>query len=182
MRKLVIATVLMCGMTVSAMAQKYITRTGKISFFSSTPVENIEAFNNDVSSVVDARTGDLAFIVPIKSFKFEKALMQEHFNENYMESDKFPKADFKGKIMNIDAVNFSKDGVYNVKVAGRLTIHGVSKDVTMPGTVTVKGGSITTNTKFNVHPADYGIKIPSMVAAKIADQIEVTVNSILSQK
>ncbi|RYZ52205.1 MAG: YceI family protein, partial [Sphingobacteriales bacterium] len=112
MKKLIIAMLMMCGMTMTATAQKYITRTGKVTFYSTTPVENIEAFNNDVSSVVDARTGDILFIVPIKSFKFEKALMQEHFNENYMESDKFPKADFKGRIMNLKDVNFTKDGVY----------------------------------------------------------------------
>jgi len=182
MKKLAIAILFLCGMATTASAQKYMTRTGKVVFFSGTPVENIEAFNNDVSSVIDGRTGEMLFIVPIKSFKFEKALMQEHFNENYMESDKFPKADFKGKILNIGDVNFSKDGVYNVKTAGKLTIHGVTKDVTIPGTVTVKGGSVTANSKFLVRTADYGIKIPGMVASKIADQIEVTVNSILSQK
>jgi len=182
MKKLIIATMVMCGLTMNAYAQKYMTRTGKVTFFSSTPVENIEAFNNDVSSVVDGGSGEVLFIVPIKSFKFEKALMQEHFNENYMESDKYPKAEFKGKILNMSDVNFRKDGTYNVKVAGRLTIHGVTKNVTIPGTVTVKGGSVTTNSKFRVKTADYGIKIPAMVSNKIAEQIEVTVNSILSQK
>jgi polyisoprenoid-binding protein YceI len=182
MKKIVIATALLCGLTANVFAQKYMTRTGKVTFFSSTPVENIEAFNNDVSSVVDSKSGEVLFVVPIKSFKFEKALMQEHFNENYMESDKYPKADFKGKIANLGDVNFAKDGTYNVRVAGALTIHGVTKNVTLPGTVTVKGGSITTNTKFKVKTADYNIKIPAMVANKIADQIEVTVNSILAQK
>ena len=182
MKKLIITSVMILGLSVSAMAQKYITRTGKVTFFSSTPVENIEAFNNETSCVMDGKTGDLLFIVPVKSFKFEKALMQEHFNENYMESDKFPKADFKGKVMNMADVNLKKDGVYNVKVAGKLTIHGVTKDVTMPGTITVKGTSVTANSKFSVSPTAYGIKIPGMVASKIAEQIEVTVNSIMSQR
>lgn len=182
MKKLVIATVVMCGLSLSGMAQKYMTRTGKVTFFSSTPVENIEAFNNDVSGVLDSKTGEVVFIVPIKSFKFEKALMQEHFNENYMESDKFPKADFKGKLANPGAVNFSKDGSYPVQLQGKLTIHGVTKEVTLPGTVTVKGNAVTAHSKFNVKTADYGIRIPAMVESKIAKQIEVTVNTILNQK
>ncbi len=164
-----------CG----SFAQKYMTRTGKISFYSATSMENIEAFNNEVASVLDGRSGDIVFQVPIKSFKFEKALMQEHFNENYMESDKLPKADFKGKIANINEVNFAKDGTYNVKTTGKLTIHGVTQDVLIPGTVTVKDGVVTLNAKFKVKTADYGIKIPSLVEGKIAKEIEVTVNCIL---
>jgi hypothetical protein len=182
MRKLIIVTAVLCSMSVSSYAQKYLTRTGKVTFFSSTPVENIEAFNNDVSGVLDSKSGDVVFIVPIKSFKFEKALMQEHFNENYMESDKYPKADFKGRIANLTDVNFAKDGTYNVKMAGRLTIHGVTKEVSLPGSVTVKGNSVVANSKFSVRTADYGIKIPAVTANKIAQQIEVTVNSILNQK
>jgi len=160
-------------------AQKYMTRTGKVSFFSGTPIENIESFNNEAACVLDSKTGQVVFIVPIKSFKFEKGLMQEHFNENYMESDKFPKADFKGTVANISSVNFAKDGVYKVKVSGKLTMHGVTKDITTDGTVTVKGGVPTVNSKFNVAPADYGIKIPSMAASKIASKIEVTVDCLL---
>lgn len=182
MKKLMIAIVVLCSVSTSVFAQKYMTRTGKVTFFSSTPVENIEAFNNEVSGVVDAKSGDVLFIVPIKSFKFEKALMQEHFNENYMESNKYPKADFKGKIANPGDVNFSKDGTYSTKLQGRLTIHGVTKDVTLPGSVTVKGNTITANSKFAVKTADYGIRIPSMVESKIAKQIEITVNTILNQK
>lgn len=166
----------------TAFGQRYVTRTGKVSFFSSTSMENIEAVNNEAACAVDGKSGELAFQVPIKSFKFEKALMQEHFNENYMESDKYPRAEFKGKITNPAAVNFSKDGTYNVQVAGKMTMHGATRDVSAPGTVTVQGNSITANSKFKVRPADYGIKIPSVVAGKIAQEIEVTVNSILAQK
>lgn len=162
-----------------ASAQKYMTRTGKVTFFSTTPVENIEAVNNEAAAAVDAATGDVVFQVPIQSFKFEKSLMQEHFNENYMESDKFPKAIFKGSIGK-DAVNFAKDGNYPVTARGRLTIHGVTRDVVIPGTVTVKGGTLTTSSKFQVATADYGIKIPSLVESKIAKNIEVTISSILS--
>ena len=163
-----------------AFSQKFMTRTGKITFFSSTPIENIEAVNNDVSSVMDAKTGELVFMVPIKSFRFQNATMQGHFNESYMESDKFPRADFRGKIVNLNEVNLSKDGTYNTKVAGKMTIHGVTRDISAPGTITVKGGKVTATSKFNVRTADYGIKIPAMTAKKIAESIEVTVNSILS--
>ncbi len=166
----------------TAFGQRYMTRTGKVTFFSSTPVENIEAVNNEMACAIDSKSGDVAFQVPIKSFKFEKSLMQEHFNENYMESDKYPKAEFKGKIANLSAVNFSKDGQYNVTASGKMTIHGVTRDVTAPGTITVKGNQVTAASKFRVRTADYGIKVPGVVENKIAKEIEVTVNSILAQK
>ena len=162
-------------------AQKLMTRTGKVSFFSTTQIENIEAFNNEVAGVLDTKTGEVMFIVPIKSFKFEKALMQEHFNENYMESDKFPKAEFKGKT-DLSAVNFTKDGSYKVKAIGKLTMHGVTKDVSTPGTVVVKAGTATVNTKFTINPADYGIKIPSVASSKISNKIEITVDTNLKGK
>lgn len=163
-----------------ASAQKFMTRTGKVTFFSTTPVENIEAVNNDAASVLDGKTGEMVFQIPIKSFRFENALMQQHFNESYLESDKFPRADFKGKVANIGEVNLGKDGTYQVKVAGKLTIHGVAREVVAPGTLTVKGGKVTATSKFNVRTADHGIKIPAMASQKIAESIEVTVNSILS--
>lgn len=180
MNKIIMAIALVCLAT-SVQAQKMMTRTGKVSFFSSTSVENIEAFNNEVASVIDTKTGEVVFIVAIKSFKFEKALMQEHFNENYMESDKFPKADYKGKIVDMSAVNFAKDGTYNVKTTGKFTMHGVSKNIAVPGTVTVRNGVATIKAKFSVAPSDYGIKIPSVVSSKIASQIEVTVDSDLKK-
>lgn len=178
MKKIMMAVALAACVS-PAFAQKYMTRTGKITFFSATPLENIEAFNNESAAVVDGTTGDVAFQVPIKSFKFEKELMQEHFNENYMESDKYPKAEFKGKLAAPASVNYSKDGTYNVKVSGKLTIHGVTKDVAVPGTIVIKDGTATLNTKFMVKPGDYGIKIPAVVKGKIAEQIAVTVNSVL---
>jgi len=180
MKKLMIALLLIGG-SANAFAQKYMTRTGKVSFFSSTPVENISAVNNEVGSVMDGKTGDLVFQVPVKSFKFEKALMQEHFNENYMESDKYPKSEFKGKV-DVSKVNFAKDGKYDATATGKLTMHGVTKDVNIPGSITVKGGQATLASKFKVKPQDYQIKIPAMVESKIAKEIEVTVNTILDKK
>lgn len=163
-------------------AQKYMTRTGKISFFSGTPIENIEAFNNEVASILNAENGEFVFQLAIKSFKFENALMQEHFNESYMESDKYPKALYKGTVSDIQNVNFDKDGKYEVHTVGKMTIHGVTKDVRVPATITVKGEEVTTEAKFNVATEDYEIKIPGIAKNKIAKEIEVTVNSIHKKK
>ncbi len=181
MKKIILALLMMAAAG-NIYADKYITRTGQISFYSSTPLENIEAFNNEVAAVLDSKSGDVIFQVPIKSFKFDRALMQEHFNENYMESDRYPKAEFKGKIVDVDKVNFSKDGTYNVTAAGTMNMHGVIKDVNIPGTITVKGKDITLKAEFDVVPGDYKINIPKLVEGKIAKEIEVTVNSKLSKK
>lgn len=162
-------------------AQEWMTRMGKISFYSSTPIENIEAVNNQVSAVLETQTGDVAFVVPIRGFKFEKALMQEHFNENYMESEQFPKATFKGNIVEINKVDFTKNGKHNVTAKGQLTIHGVTKTVTITGTLQVGKNSTIMASKFWVRPADFDIKISSIVASKIAEKIEVTVECKLNQ-
>ena len=161
----------------SAFAQdRYFTKTGQVQFFSATPMENIEANNTAASSVFDARTGKMEFAVLMKAFKFEKALMEEHFNENYVESGKFPKASFAGAITNLEAVDFKKNGTYKVNVKGNLTIHGVTKEVEAPGTITVENGKVKANSVFNVTPEDYKIEIPKLVREKIAKQVKVTVN------
>jgi polyisoprenoid-binding protein YceI len=165
-------------------AQKYMTRTGKITFnaTSKKSPEKIEAINNEVANILDAQSGDIVFQVLVKSFKFESELMQEHFNENYMESDKYPKAEFKGNITNHSEVSFSKDGIYNVKVAGKLTIHNVANDVTVPGTITVKGNTITAKAQFTVLLKDYKIDVPSLVADKLNKEATITLESNLVQK
>jgi polyisoprenoid-binding protein YceI len=157
-------------------SQKYMTKNGHIRFYSSTPMEDIEAHNRQVNAALDATTGDFVFKVLIKSFEFEKALMQEHFNENYMESHKFPNATFQGKITNLSEMNFAKDGTYNANIEGKLTIHGVTKDISEKGTFTVKDGVVQGFSKFNVKVADYEIKIPGAVVNNIAESIEVTVD------
>ena len=160
-----------------AIGQKYFSKTGKISFHSDTPMEKIEAHNTTASTVLDAGTGSLEWAVLIQGFKFDKALMQEHFNENYMESTEFPKAKFKGKIDNLSAVNFKKDGDYNVTVSGQMEIHGVTKPVTAPGVISVKGGNITAKSKFSIAVADYGIEIPKVVAENIAKNVDINVHA-----
>ncbi|RYD80885.1 MAG: YceI family protein [Sphingobacteriales bacterium] len=166
----------MVGFT-NASAQKYFTKDGDVSFFSATPMENIEAHNKKATSVLDAATGNVEFAVLIKAFEFEKSLMQEHFNENYMESSKFPKAVFKGQIVNNADVNYKKDGVYKIKTKGQLTMHGVTKDIETNGTMEVKGGKITGISTFMVSPQDYNIEIPKLVREKIAKEIKVEVKS-----
>src|SRR5512139_1023817 len=118
------------GLILSASAQKYITKNGYIGFFSHTPVEDIKADNNQAASVLDIATGDVVFQVLIKSFHFEKALMEEHFNENYMDSEKFPRSVFKGKIAGFTPAAYSKPGKYDITVEGELTIRDVTQKVT----------------------------------------------------
>ena len=161
----------------SSQAQsRYFTRTGNISFFSEEILENIEAHNKQVSSFLDVTTGEIVFSVPMKAFQFRKSLMQEHFNENYVESHKYPKSSFKGSIKNIKEVNLQQDGVYKVKVSGQLTIHGVTKPIDADGTLDVKDGRIGAHSVINVRPEDYDIQIPLLVRNHIAKIIQVTIN------
>jgi hypothetical protein len=178
MKKIIIAfmAVLTVGITTVHAQGKYFTRNGYIKFYSHAPLEDIEAHNRQVTSFLDTETGEFAFSVLMKSFQFEKALMQEHFNENYVESDKYPKSTFKGKIVNPEEVDLTKDGVYNVKVDGDLTIHGVTNKVSHDGTIEVKSGKITAKSKFPVAVADYNISIPAVVRDNIAKEVEVTVD------
>ena len=161
---------------VQSFGQKYLTKNGFIRLYSLTPLETIDARNNQVNSALDASTGDFVFKVLIRSFEFEKALMQEHFNENYMESDKLPNATFIGKVTNLSDIDFTKNGTYTATVEGKLTIHGITNDVKETGTFDVNGDKVTGDAKFNIKPEDYDIKIPTTVINKIADHIEVTVN------
>jgi len=156
-------------------AQKYFTRSGQISFFSSTSMEDIEAHNKTVTAIFDSKSGAIQFSVTMKSFHFEKALMQEHFNENYVESDKFPKATFKGAIDGASEIDFSKNGTHTASVKGKLTIHGVTQEITTTVTFTIKGDVVTGETKIKVNPEDYGIEIPGVVREKIAKELEITI-------
>ncbi|HYF32833.1 MAG TPA: YceI family protein [Chitinophagaceae bacterium] len=164
--------------TLGVFAQdRYFTKTGKVSFFSKATLENIEAHNRSVTAVLDTKSGALQFSVPVKGFEFDKALMQEHFNENYMESTKFPKAEFKGQIVNNGDVDYTKEGSYNVKVKGKLTVHGETKDVETDGKVTIKGGKVQAESDFNVALADYKIKNDKL--QNISNTIRVSVNCTL---
>jgi polyisoprenoid-binding protein YceI len=157
-------------------AQKFMTKNGYIGFYSHTPMEDIKGDNNQVASILDASTGELVFQVLMKSFKFEKALMEEHFNENYVESEKFPKSTFKGKIGNLSDVDFSKAGSYKVTVDGELSIHGVTQNVSTPGEIEITEGGVNARSQFIIHPEDYKIEIPAVVRENIAKEITVTVD------
>jgi hypothetical protein len=162
----------------SVMAQdKFFTKTGKISFFSKASLEDIEAHNRSVTCVLDSKTGNLQFSVLVKGFEFDKALMQEHFNENYLETSKFPKAEFKGQVANNADINYTKDGTYNAKVKGKLTIHGETRDAEADGTITVKGGKLRAQSDFNVVLADYKVRNDKL--NNIANTIKVTVDCTL---
>lgn len=177
-----LSLIIMLLLAVPATAQQYSTRTGRISFFSETPVENIEAISNQAAGMLDASSGKLNVQMLIKSFRFKKRLMEEHFNENYMESDKYPKASFEGQIAEIGKVDLSRKGSYPVVAKGVLTMHGVSRDVEIPGTLAVADGKVTATATFIAKPADYEIKIPSIVRKNIAEEISVTVNLVLHEK
>lgn len=155
----------------------YIADSCKISFFSETPVENIDATNKAAKPILNTATGDIQVKIVNTAFVFPKPLMQEHFNENYMESEKYPNTVFKGKIN--EKIDYTKDGVNNVTVTGKLDMHGVTKEITIKGTVTVKGAVLLLNTSFMIHIADYNIKIPSLVVKNIAEDVTVKLNATM---
>ena len=117
----------------------------------------------------------MQFAVQMKGFEFEKQLMEQHFNENYVESDTYPRSEFKGSITNNAEVNYAKDGTYPVKVKGKLTIHGVTQDVESTGSLKIAGGSIDVSSTFNVLLSDYKIAIPSLVKDKVSNSIKIIV-------
>lgn len=158
---------------------KYYTKTGKISFYSKTSAENIEAVNKSVVAVLDSKTGDLQFAVMMKGFEFKKALMQEDFNRDYVESSKFPKGEFKGQVTNNSEINYSTDGNYTAKVTGKLTIHGETKDIETTGTISVKGGKVQVQSVFNIQIADYKIVVRKLYKDNISSSIKVTVDCSL---
>lgn len=171
--RLIIVTLFLC-LIFEVQAQKYKSNEGKVRFFSEATLENIAADNAKASSVFDAENGNIVFSVPIKSFEFRKSLMQEHFNENYMESDEYPKATFKGTVAGFE----NKAGVQNVSAQGDLTIHGVTKPVTVDGTMEQKDGQIYLKSVFKVRLEDYNVKIPQVLWQNIAEEVEVTLNFI----
>ncbi|AMM49921.1 polyisoprenoid-binding protein [Rufibacter sp. DG15C] len=157
---------------------KFFTKTGYISFYSKAPLEDIEAHNRQVVSFLDTSTGDLVFSVPMTAFQFKKALMQEHFNENYVESHKYPKATFKGKILNIKDIDFSQDRLYSLQLEGILTIHGVARLLRTNATLDVKGQQMQGRANFSVTPQEFNIEIPALVKDNIAKRIDISVQML----
>ncbi len=152
----------------------YLATGGNGSFFSETSVENIDAKTNSLTSVLNIASKEIAFTVPLRTFKFKSALMEEHFNEKYVESEKFPNSTFKGKINEV--IDWTKDGVYDITATGVMSLHGVEQPRTEKGKATVKEGKITVNCIFNVKLTDYKIEVPKLVMANIASDMNITVN------
>lgn len=160
-------------------AQKMMTRTGQASFFSKAPLEDIAAINKQVTILINTSSGAIAVKVPIRSFRFDKALMEEHFNENYLESDKFPEATFTGNIVESTMVSYDVPGNYEVMVKGKITIHGVTKDISEKATLTVTKDGLNVNCTFHVNLSDFNIKNDKK--DNIANKIEVKVSGHLSE-
>ena len=169
MKLLIVSVVMFLSHT--CWAQKYISKEGSITFFSEAPLENIKATSKEASSLFDLASGEIVFSVPIKSFEFRKSLMQKHFNENYMDSDKYPKGTFKGKITNFQAV----DGTYNAKATGTLTIKGETNKIDVDGEVMIKDQTVVIKAAFPVALKDYKIKIPKILFSNIAETVDVDV-------
>ncbi len=151
----------------------YVCKNVKINLYSKAPIEDIEATSTKGTSVYNSATGELVFSVPIRSFQFEKALMQEHFNENYMESDKYPQASFKGKVQ--EHIDVNKDGAYPVNVTGVLDVHGIKQTRAITGSINVHNGTLTIVSEFIVKCADHQIAIPTIVFHNIGETIRIQV-------
>ncbi len=173
-----IFTAAFCFLFVFANAQvKYFaTNTGQTYFDAGKGIEDIKAINKSTTSVIEPSTGRIEFSMNIKEFKFKRQLMEDHFNENYMESDKYPKSIFKGKFSNIENIDFNKDGTYPATVKGTMEIHGVKKEVETAGTIKVSGKNITATASFEVTLEDYKVDVPSIVGIKISEKAKIKVN------
>jgi len=173
--KKIFLVLLISSVALAGRAQLYVAGdSSTVSFFSEAPLENIDATNTKVNSFLNTATNEVMFIVHIRGFEFNKDLMQEHFNEKYMESDKYPTSTFKGKIN--DNIDYTKDGTYNVTATGKLMIHGVERDINTPGTVTIEKGKINLKSEFRVPLKGFNIEVPKLVFQNIAEVISVKVN------
>jgi hypothetical protein len=173
-----ILTGLLLAFAMAVSGQRYFTKSARVSFFSKAPLENIEAVNKTAALIVDGRSGAVQASVLIRSFEFAKALMQEHFNENYLESDKYPRAEFKGTITNNADVHYNQPGSYTAHVTGQLSMHGTSRPVEMTATMTV-GEGLNVQCEFAIQLSDYNISIPAIVKDNISKTVHVTLSAKL---
>jgi hypothetical protein len=166
------AFILMVFIYPEAVAQKFVSTSSEVKFFSGALLEDIEAVNTKSKSVLDSDNGQIVFSIPINQFEFKKSLMKEHFNEKYMESDKYPKATFKGQINNFEREKTNTDAI----AEGELEIHGIKKNIIIPGSLEYKNDVIIVHAVFTVKLEDYEIKIPTLLFQKIAEEVEVTIS------
>lgn len=169
-----------CAISVSAQV-RYMDRAGHASFFSEAPLEDIEAHTDQALCILDASSGEVATSLLMKTFRFEKALMQEHFNEKYVESDKYPKATFTGKITNMGDIDLTQNGTYTANVQGEIAIHGETKPLEAQVQLVVGDNGIEASSTFPLRVEDFNITIPSLVARNIAEVIEVRVSFNLQE-
>jgi polyisoprenoid-binding protein YceI len=155
-----------------AQAQKFSSDKGYVKFFSDAAIEDITAENTKGSSIFNEASGEIVFSIPIREFEFDKSLMKDHFNEKYMETDQYPKATFQGKITGYQP---SANGEQKAMASGKLTIHGVTQEVQIPGTIENANNQLSLKARFMVKLVDYKIQIPQVLWQKIAEQVEVTV-------
>jgi polyisoprenoid-binding protein YceI len=156
-------------------AQKYTLEKSHITFFSNAAIEDIKADNNKASGIFNGDNNEIVFSIPINEFQFNKSLMQEHFNEKYMESDKYPKATFQGKLHDFDK---GKTEAQPARASGKLTIHGVTNEVEIPGTIEKQNDKWVMKAKFMVKLVDYKITIPQLLWQNIAEQVEVSADFV----
>lgn len=175
MKKILLGIIALGSWSLAHAQTVFVSRGAEISFFSSAPIEDIEAKTNQAVSALNLQTGSVFFKVPIKSFQFDRDLMQSHFNSDYLESDKFPYAQFTGQLSPLPPAD--TDGTFPVRVSGQLTIHGVTKPYQTSGTLVVKGTQLSAKATFNVKLADHQIKVPTLLMRNIAEVVEVRVNA-----
>lgn len=159
--------------------EQFFTKTAKITFTSKAPLEDIEAVNKTTAALLNTTTGALQFSVLLKGFQFPKALMQEHFNDSYVESDRYPSANFKGTITNNSAITYTKNGTYTARVKGLLTLHGVTKPVQTSGILTIAGNQMEATANFRILLSDFNIKIPPAVKEKVSNSVSIAVDARL---
>lgn len=177
MKKIVLILMVFSGVCFAQ--DKLITKNGKITFEASMPaVEEVKAKNEGVTCVVNTKTGEIASLAMVKGFRFKVALMEEHFNENYMESDNYPKSTFRGKIENFDYSKLTAQGKeYTIK--GKMEIHGKTKDITITATIRKAGDGMALLSNFSLNTDDYGIAIPALVSKKVSKKVAVTLDFTL---
>jgi hypothetical protein len=175
--KVIFSAFLVCILPFVVYAQElYALKSGKVNFFAGTPIEDIDAVNTKITSFLNIKTGDVVITMRNTDFTFKRALMQEHFNENYMESEKYPKSEFKGKVLNISTLDLSVSGEYKVEVEGNFTIHGIAKPRKIEVVIVNKDGSIQADSKFQALLADHKIERPQIVWEKLAENVQVTLS------
>lgn len=177
MKKVILSLLIVSGLSVNAQIFKNKKEGGSIHFLSKSPLEDIEAVNKNPIAVYKVETGDVQFAVVMTQFKFKSALMEEHFNENYVESEKYPQAIFKGKVN--ETIDLTKDGENKVTVKGSMTLHGVTKDIATEGIISKKGEEITIHSVIKIKMVDYNIKVPTLYVQNIAEEIDVTIHVVL---